>query len=144
MQYFIYHTIGLTDLLHPSPAPSDLSRQFCSTFRSVQMFSTIPSYVTNRFFFKFKSYLQMKILILAERCFGHCNSGCNFTSCIFCYHATQIVHIFQFFWHICLQILKLNILFTLQKFLIMTSACPTRRIRNAPMEDGERYPEWAM
>lgn len=89
----------------------------------------------------------MKILLLIERCFCHDNSGSNFTtSCIICYHTTQIVsiiHIIQFFLPICLQIMKQNNLFTLKKFPIMTSGCPTFRNRNSPMDDGEQIPQWA-
>ena len=75
MQYFlISHTIGLTDLLHPSPAKHfNTSHMFliylpeCQSFSITKLYA--PNHVTN-FFLKFKSSLLVKFFYLLNAAFA--------------------------------------------------------------------------
>ena len=104
---FIFHSIGLTDLLHPSPAPQlKLSSYFRSTFRSAHAFAAHKAIFQMQhfisIFLKFKSSLLLKILFfLLNAVFSprHDNPTFNFprTSSIISYHDIQTVEIFCIF-----------------------------------------------
>jgi len=80
--------------LYPSPAPHFKTfHVFLTYFPKYPSFNTIQSHIPN---------IALHYILLAESYFCHGNHGFNFlcTSCIMCYHATQIFeifHILQFF-----------------------------------------------
>ena len=81
--YFIYHAIGATDLLHPSPAPYlKPSRYFWSTLRSVKVPAPYTA-VLHKYNISLDSSLNF---LLDERRFCHGNPRFIFTgtSCVIC------------------------------------------------------------
>ena len=99
----IFHTIGPSDLLHPSPVPDIKTFGiFLIYFTKYPSIGTIKSYGKMQHFtsllLKYKSnFAGGKSLLLLDRCFYHGNHGFNFTciSCIICHHAIQTVDIFH-------------------------------------------------
>ena len=76
-------------LLYPSPAPHFKTfHVFLTYFPKYPSFNTIQSHIPN---------IALYYILLAESCFCHGSHGfnCPCTSCIMCYHATQIFEIFR-------------------------------------------------
>jgi len=91
---------GLTDLMHPSPAPHFRTFQvlFLIYVPKRPGYSTTQNYVKIQqfasFFFKFKSNLQVKRVFLSTAPFAVANPDLiSRVHCIIGYHATQIVEI---------------------------------------------------
>ena len=100
--FFISHMISSTDLLHPSPASYFKTLQvFPICFPKCPCFSTVTK-VCSEYSKLLVSSLNWSTIadeksLHVKNCFCHGNPGYNFlcTSCIICYHATQIVEIFH-------------------------------------------------